>query len=575
VGILLAHLETNYSYMKIFLHNFLSVFFALSLLSTSLMAQPVLLTKNIKAERITPNGFTLQWENTGAQGYAISLTPVNNPNAEGLSFIEIFERSKQEVNFTFSEGLPATIYEMQLKIFDQSPDTVFYSKFYSTQSRSGGAIRAMFNHPVDHSYTDIEDAVSVGDKLRDSLIAFIGRIENTMDIAIYNSFGNNANTLISGAINEAYNRGVQIRIVHNGSTNNSMLDFINVNIPTIASPEPSLFGYGLMHHKFVIADADHDDPEKAFVWTGSTNWTTSQIVGPDRNNVMIVQDQALAQTFKIEFEEMWGGSSQLPNENNSRFGPDKLDNTPKEFMVGSIPVECYFSPSDGTQQVIVDAINGAQHNLTIATMLITRWEFSTAIVNRFNAGITTTSVLLDTQNPSGSQKPYLQSNLPPENMREFGGSGQMHHKMMIADHGEESVVLVNGSHNWSNAAELRNDENTLLVFDQNIANQYYQGIGWMLNQSGGTLGVIDLNFSDKISLFPNPAKEFCYLNTNVQKESQIKIFDLQGKLVYQRQVVQGDFGSPIKLNISQLKAGFYLVRLENEDGLSTQKLIVE
>ena len=37
------------------------------------------------------------------------------------------------------------------------------------------------------------------------------------------------------------------------------------------------------------------------------------IYSPDRNNVIAIQDQTLAQAYKIEFEEMWGSNTLTPN----------------------------------------------------------------------------------------------------------------------------------------------------------------------------------------------------------------------------------------------------------------------
>lgn len=51
-----------------------------------------------------------------------------------------------------------------------------------------------------------------------------------------------------------------------------------------------------------------------------------------------------------------------------------------------------------------------------------------------------------------------------------------HHKYMITDseEGSENAMLVTGSHNWSASAESVNDENTLIIQNLNLANQYYQ-----------------------------------------------------------------------------------------------------
>ncbi|MCP4075596.1 MAG: hypothetical protein GY744_05380, partial [Gammaproteobacteria bacterium] len=40
--------------------------------------------------------------------------------------------------------------------------------------------------------------------------------------------------------------------------------------------------------------------------------------------------------------------------------------------------------------------------------------------------------------------------------------------------GSANPVAITGSHNWSASAESINDENTLIVYDANIANQFHQ-----------------------------------------------------------------------------------------------------
>ncbi len=80
--------------------------------------------------------------------------------------------------------------------------------------------------------------------------------------------------------------------------------------------------------KFVIIDENASDPNLPVVWTGSTNWTDDQLT-TDANNVIIFQDQSLARGYKLEFDEMWGNSSQTAAATpvNSKFGQYKSEQT--------------------------------------------------------------------------------------------------------------------------------------------------------------------------------------------------------------------------------------------------------
>jgi len=197
----------------------------------------------------------------------------------------------------------------------------------------------------------------------------------------------------------------------------------------------------------------------------------------DPNNVIIIQDQSLAMAYTMEFEEMFGSSGPQPDAGNSRFGPDKEDNTPHVIYLGDgTRVECYFSPSDGTNGHILSSINSADADLEAASMIITRSELGYAIRDRKYAGATAKVLVNDDSDPHmETVKKTLEAALA-EDFRKTGESGIMHHKYLIVDNSDPSSdpLLLTGSHNWSSSAEYRNDENTLIVHDATIANIYFQ-----------------------------------------------------------------------------------------------------
>lgn len=58
--------------------------------------------------------------------------------------------------------------------------------------------------------------------------------------------------------------------------------------------------------------------------------------------------------------------------------------------------------------------------------------------------------------------PFRQAGL---NVRIDGNDGQMHHKVFIVD----GKIVVMGSYNFSKAAEERNDENIVIIYNEKIA----------------------------------------------------------------------------------------------------------
>lgn len=478
---------------------------------------------------------------------------------------------KEGTTYFFDTSKPSQIIKVEYSL-DSLDVTTTKSTMLATPSLSTGSINVYFNHEVNTSYSQIQNAVNVGNTLVDLLISYINTCENTLDIAIYNSYSPSETTGIVGAINAAYSRGVQVRIIYDGSTSSAMIPLLNANIPKLGSPSSS--SYGIMHNKFVLFDADHSNPNKPYVWTGSTNWTTSQIDGPDRNSVILIQDQSLAQGYKIEFEEMWGSSTATPDITVSKFGPFKTDNTPHHYLIGGITIDQYFSPSDGVTAKIIDAINSASSDIDIATMLITRTDISGALISKYNSGLAAINIVTDTQNPSGNQFSILQSGLLPSHVVKFTNSGVMHHKFMVVDNynsASDPLVLL-GSHNWSSSAETKNDENTLVVHDLNIANQYYQAFAYLYLDALGTLRNPQTEFnSNEIALYPNPVTDkFTISASNPFNDIHITIYDSMGKCVfrtYYDSLLQED------ISLNQQASGIYFIQIQGPDLNWTSQLI--
>ncbi len=103
----------------------------------------------------------------------------------------------------------------------------------------------------------------------------------------------------------------------------------------------------------------------------------------------------MALAYKLEFEEMWGSSTLTPDLVNSKFDPYKTDNTPHNFIIGGKTVESYFSPSDDTNIHIIADINSVNSDINIATMLITRTDITTALLDKFNSGLTNINLVVD------------------------------------------------------------------------------------------------------------------------------------------------------------------------------------
>jgi len=343
-------------------------------------------------------------------------------------------------------------------------------KTFITQSNSTGTIKTYFTRPVDTTVATGPKAIQIYRAVDDTCIAYINRAKYSIDIAIYN-FNVEGISNIANALNSAYtNRGVAVRVVTDGGTNNSALPELVAGIGKIGRPVTT----GIMHNKFMVIDGKSTNQNDPIVWTGSCNWT-DQNINTDANNVLFIQDAALAKVYTIEFNEMFGSTTTTPNAANAKFGPAKSDNTPHELIIGGKRVEVYFSPSDGVNQQIVNHINTANNDLEIGTMLITRKVMSDAIIARKNAGVTTKTIITNRSTSDATVVADLTAALG-NNFKEYHEQGLLHSKVMIVDQsGQASDPFVwTGSHNWSDAANVSNDENSIVIHDAAIGNLFYQ-----------------------------------------------------------------------------------------------------
>lgn len=441
-------------------------------------------------------------------------------------------------------------------------DTAFSNiGVYSTVSESSGKISVYFNRDVDNSFSTGVDAISLFQATDDTINAQINRSQTTLDIAVYN----NNNGSIVQAINAAFDRGVTVRYIAEGQNANTGLSNLNAAIPVLYRQNATSSG---MHNKFVIVDAENVD--SALVLTGSTNFTSNNLFS-DPNNMVIIQDQALARAYTLEFNEMWGSDSTQPNLAESRFGELKIKNTPEKFLIGGKSVELYFSPSDNTTAAIAKAIETAEYNLDFALLTITNNTLANAIADRVSSSLTPRGIV-ETPGGSGSDFDFLidQGVLM---LSHQGISGQLHHKYATIDHSEplSDPIVVTGSHNWSAAAETENDENTLIIHDATVANLFYQEF---MALYGLVSGLEELTIAH-VSLFPNPASEVftIFFDSQTSIDGILRITNIQGKIVFEQDFNSFSGQNKMEIYIGSLNQGVYLVTLSGKWGSLTEKLV--
>jgi hypothetical protein len=99
-------------------------------------------------------------------------------------------------------------------------------------------IKVYFTQPVNTTISTGVNAASLGNKLFDTLGAYINRAKYTVDIAQYEYQTLSGTDPIKTAINAAYARGVKIRFIQDNSqaSSNSGVTSLTSAIPKLTSP---------------------------------------------------------------------------------------------------------------------------------------------------------------------------------------------------------------------------------------------------------------------------------------------------------------------------------------------------
>ena len=427
---------------------------------------------------------------------------------------------------------PNKLYHYHVISVDGQGSRVSNDFTFSTPSNLPGQINFYFNRSIDASLANPDTAQGNVD-LQAKAIAFINRATYSIDLAGY-SF--NAPP-VTDALLAKWNQGVKVRYIIDAGNNQTEANRLrNAGIPVITSTYGGNHAQGLMHNKFCIVDARDGADINDWLWTGSTNFTTAQLL-TDSNNSVEIQDHGIAQCFLTEFNEMWGSSSDTPDAANSKMGNRKIDNTPHFFTVNGIPIEVYFAPSDAVESKYVQYIAAANYGIDFSILSFTSNPIMEAMRGKWNGvpGFTLRGVFdagsIGDQGAAYPEMKGLSGNVfvPPADVWTDTEAGMNHDKYMILDEGRTASdpTLITGSYNWSNAANTVNDENSIIFHSQEIANLYKQAFAKRYQFAGGTanftVGVGDQGVRFAFALpSPNPTSGGRTTSFSVDVPSSLK-----------------------------------------------------
>ncbi len=541
-------------------------------------------TKAPTEEDIQPNSVTVSFK-TGSFSTAVVRFGTTETYTDS-----VVQATADSTHEAVIDGLwPATVYHYQIAATDAEGTNQTGDAIFSTASPDGstGTIDVFFSKSVDTSVARNEKARTVD--ISSKFISRINAAQHSIDVALYSLSGTVGANVATALIN-AKNRGVKIRMIveDDNSGTAPMNTMKSSGIPFITDTyDPVNAGNGLMHNKFAVFDfRDTASFTDDWVWSGSWN-ATDPGNNSDAQNALEIQDKALANAYTMEFNEMWGSSTDTPNASQSRFGIRKTDNTPHRFNIGGNLMESYFSPSDQTTLHIYKTLNAATSSINICMLTFTRSDLAQALITAKTAG-DKVRVILDNNTDSGNQFSALQAGNVDIHLKGSSLTGLLHHKYALidAENAKADETVITGSHNWSNAAETSNNENTLIIHDARVANLYLQEFKARYIEAGGSdaivLGVKRTGDGIPTAFglgqnYPNPFNPTTAISYQLSAAGRVslKVYDILGREVMtliDRNQNPGYYC--VTFDAARFASGTYFYVLKSGVNLSVKKMLL-
>ena len=367
---------------------------------------------------------------------------------------------------------PATIYHYQI-ICSDGLEELNLSGSFVTRSFSDAKISVFFNGGTRGSAV-IQSAVGQQDLYR-KFIECVEAAEHSIDFC----FMKLTHKDVQEALLQAFERGVKVRFIceEDEAGSEEVLILKELGIPVLTDCSGANQGKGIMHHKFAIFDhRDRSSLDDDRVWTGSFNPTDYGQFPQPNENVVLIEDAALAAIYTAGFEIMWGSDRDSPDTEYALFEAGAFNQLPHKVMTGETLIEVFFSPEGDAGVAIETALRSVDHSLAFCMYSFTRSTLANAIIDLAHIQDINIRGLLDSRQieADGIYSQWDRLSASSEQIRKYIEGPLLHHKYAIIDamYDSSDPTVITGSYNWTSSAEVRNNENVILIHNAEIAELY-------------------------------------------------------------------------------------------------------
>jgi phosphatidylserine/phosphatidylglycerophosphate/cardiolipin synthase-like enzyme len=331
---------------------------------------------------------------------------------------------------------------------------------------------------------EILSFLSDADRRGGTIYAALYEINDQQLIDALKPFGSRGHVLIgNGSATKSANPPVAGQLTAAG------LDVHHRDLSHSGKSSPSV------HNKFVL-EADAKGQNASRVLTGSTNWTTTGLC-TQLNNMLIVEDATIAARFRKQWDMLvQAGDDMTPALKASNSQPTTDKN-----------VTLYFAATNGEAEFkpVLDLIAGAKEGALflmfmpgqspLLSALLARAQqnsiYVRGVVSSENPGtnITTVSgqviksgaaaqefhkdVLLPAGVSAADHPSWAEVEFSVGEIKSAGMIAIVHTKAIVIDPFSDNCAVITGSHNFSDSASAKNDENLVIVRgNQKLAQAY-------------------------------------------------------------------------------------------------------
>ena len=358
--------------------------------------------------------------------------------------------------------------------FDDAPLPPQKINYYNLSEMQEGDIKIFFVDPLRFKRPQNNSV----NELTASLLSLINTAKTSINFAIYGFSGED--DLMNALIN-AQKRGVVVQ----GITDKDIYD-INIYkdtqklISTLKTVKTDYYEdkktekierekiekYGkrfstddfdirsmIMHDKFFVVD-------NSYVWTGSTN-ISENCMTYNANNSVLIKSKKVANIYNQEFNQMY-------NEGKFHLSKKTIPNNENIILNDKTKVSIYFSPQNkAINTKIVPLIDNAKVSIYTPIFYLTHKEVINSLIRAKKRGVKV-FVILDANSAHNKFSRHWELRHNGIKVKTENWGGKMHMKSAIID----DKYLIIASMNWTNAAENRNDENTLIIENEELAKEF-------------------------------------------------------------------------------------------------------